>query len=81
MCGLQVFAVLMLGSLAGMRLATPLIGRIPDRLHARICIGLLALVAMRLNGLVAIAPLPLVGASVLAMVAQAPRGIRCPALS
>jgi len=48
---LLAFAVLILGSLAGMRLATPLIGRIPDRSHARIYIGLLALVllAMLLN--------------------------------
>jgi len=43
---LLAFAVLILGSLAGMRLATPLIGRLPDRLHARVYIGLLALVLL-----------------------------------
>ncbi|WP_223557526.1 sulfite exporter TauE/SafE family protein, partial [Pseudomonas sp. BF-B-18] len=41
---LLAFAVLTMGSLVGIRLATPWIGRIPDRIHARIYIGLLALV-------------------------------------
>jgi len=41
---LLAFAVLALGSLAGIRLAAPLIPRIPDRLHARVYIALLALV-------------------------------------
>lgn len=43
---LLAFAALALGSLAGIRLAAPLIPRIPDRLHARIYIALLALVLM-----------------------------------
>ena len=38
------FAVLTVGSLVGIRLATPWIGRIPDRTHARVYIGLLVLV-------------------------------------
>ncbi|MCP1497481.1 putative membrane protein YfcA [Pseudomonas migulae] len=38
------FAVLTMGSLVGIRLATPWIGRIPDRIHARVYIGLLVLV-------------------------------------
>jgi len=48
---LLAFVLLILGSLLGMRLAMPLIGRIPDRLHAVIYIGLLGLVllAMVLN--------------------------------
>ena len=48
---LLAFAVLILGSLVGMRLATPWIGSLPDRLHARVYIGLLVLVllAMLLN--------------------------------
>ncbi|OLF52644.1 sulfite exporter TauE/SafE family protein [Pseudomonas chlororaphis] len=41
---LLAFALLTLGSLLGMRLASPWIGRIPDRLHARVYIGLLTLV-------------------------------------
>lgn len=41
---LQAFAVLTLGSLLGIRLATPWIGRIPDRVHAWVYIGLLVLV-------------------------------------
>ena len=41
---LLAFAVLTMGSLVGIRLATPWIGRIPDRIHARIYIGLLVLV-------------------------------------
>ncbi len=43
---LPAFALLILGSLLGMRLATPLIGRIPDRLHAGFYIGLLGLVLL-----------------------------------
>ncbi|RON78522.1 permease [Pseudomonas chlororaphis] len=43
---LLAFAVLTLGSLLGMRLASPWIGRIPDRLHARVYIGLLVLVML-----------------------------------
>ncbi|MFC3944492.1 sulfite exporter TauE/SafE family protein [Pseudomonas gingeri NCPPB 3146 = LMG 5327] len=43
---LPAFGVLILGSLAGMRLVSPLIGRIPDRLHAGIYTGLLALVLL-----------------------------------
>ncbi|MHC8345553.1 sulfite exporter TauE/SafE family protein [Pseudomonas sp. RT6P73] len=41
---LLAFAVLTMGSLAGIRLATPWIGRIPDRMHARVYVGLLVLV-------------------------------------
>jgi uncharacterized membrane protein YfcA len=41
---LLAFAVLTMGALVGIRLATPWIGRIPDRMHARIYIGLLVLV-------------------------------------
>ncbi|ALI08754.1 MULTISPECIES: sulfite exporter TauE/SafE family protein [Pseudomonas] len=41
---LLAFAVLTLGGLLGIRLATPWIGRIPDRLHARVYVGLLMLV-------------------------------------
>lgn len=40
----SAFALLVAGSLIGMRLASPLIGRIPDRLHAQIYIALLVLV-------------------------------------
>lgn len=43
---LLAFAALALGSLAGIRLAAPLIPRIPDHLHARVYIGLLALVML-----------------------------------
>jgi uncharacterized protein len=43
---LLAFAVLTLGSLLGIRLATPWIGRIPDRVHARVYIGLLVLVML-----------------------------------
>ncbi|WP_097304720.1 sulfite exporter TauE/SafE family protein [Pseudomonas chlororaphis] len=43
---LLAFAVLTLGSLLGIRLASPWIGRIPDRLHARVYIGLLVLVML-----------------------------------
>ena len=41
---LLAFAVLTLGSLVGIRLATPWIGRIPDRVHAWVYIGLLMMV-------------------------------------
>ena len=40
------FAVLTMGSLLGIRLATPWIGRIPDRVHARVYVGLLMLVML-----------------------------------
>jgi uncharacterized membrane protein YfcA len=40
------FAVLSVGSLVGIRLATPWIGRIPDQIHARVYIGLLVLVML-----------------------------------
>ncbi|QTT87465.1 sulfite exporter TauE/SafE family protein [Pseudomonas chlororaphis] len=43
---LLAFVVLTLGSLLGIRLASPWIGRIPDRLHARVYIGLLVLVML-----------------------------------
>ncbi len=38
------FALLTVGSLLGIRLAAPWIGRIPDRVHARVYIGLLMVV-------------------------------------
>ncbi|MBT0571072.1 sulfite exporter TauE/SafE family protein [Curvibacter sp. CHRR-16] len=41
---LLAFAVLTLGSLCGVKLASPWIGRIPDRVHAQVYIGLLVLV-------------------------------------
>ncbi|NBF08627.1 sulfite exporter TauE/SafE family protein [Pseudomonas sp. Fl4BN1] len=41
---LLAFLVLTLGSLLGIRLAAPWIGRIPDRVHARVYVGLLLLV-------------------------------------
>jgi uncharacterized membrane protein YfcA len=41
---LMAFAVLTLGALLGILLATSWIGRIPDRLHARVYVGLLMLV-------------------------------------
>ncbi len=41
---LAAFALLSLGSLAGIRLAGRWVGRIPDRIHARVYIALLALV-------------------------------------
>lgn len=41
---LLAFFVLTLGALLGIRLATPWIGRIPDRLHARVYVGLLMFV-------------------------------------
>ncbi|KAF2390686.1 sulfite exporter TauE/SafE family protein [Pseudomonas frederiksbergensis] len=40
------FAILAVGSIIGMRLATPWIGRIPDRIHAWVYIGLLLLVML-----------------------------------
>ena len=40
------FAVLTAGSVLGIRLATPWIGRIPDQIHARVYIGLLVLVML-----------------------------------
>jgi len=43
---LLAFAVLTMGSLLGIRLATPWIGRIPDRVHARVYVGLLMLVML-----------------------------------
>jgi uncharacterized membrane protein YfcA len=43
---LLAFAALALGSLAGIRLAAPLIPRIPDRLHARVYVLLLAIVML-----------------------------------
>jgi uncharacterized membrane protein YfcA len=43
------FAVLTVGSMVGIRLATPWIGRIPDRIHARVYIGLLALVMISMG--------------------------------
>ena len=42
----MAFAVLTVGSLVGIRLATPWIGRIPDRMHARVYVGLLVLVML-----------------------------------
>jgi len=46
---LLAFAVLTMGSLVGIRLATPWIGRIPDQLHARIYIGLLIIVMLSMT--------------------------------
>lgn len=43
---LLAFAVLTMGSMLGIRLATPWIGRIPDRVHARVYVGLLMLVML-----------------------------------
>lgn len=40
------FVLLTAGSIIGIRLATPWIGRIPDRIHARVYIGLLVLVML-----------------------------------
>ncbi|CAB3691982.1 MAG: sulfite exporter TauE/SafE family protein [Achromobacter pulmonis] len=45
---LLAFATLALGALAGIRLAAPWIPRIPDRLHARVYVALLALVLLSL---------------------------------
>lgn len=48
---LRAFAVLVVGSLVGIRAAAPWIGAIPDRVHARVYMGLLVavLVAMALG--------------------------------
>lgn len=46
---LLAFAVLTMGSLVGIRLATPWIGRIPDQLHARVYIGLLIIVMLSMT--------------------------------
>ncbi|MHC8365736.1 sulfite exporter TauE/SafE family protein [Pseudomonas sp. ZT5P21] len=46
---LLAFAVLTMGSLVGIRLATPWIGRIPDRLHAWVYIGLLIIVMLSMT--------------------------------
>lgn len=43
---LLAFAILTVGLLLGIRLATPWIGRIPDALHARVYIGLLVVVML-----------------------------------
>ncbi|MGE8179033.1 sulfite exporter TauE/SafE family protein [Pseudomonas fluorescens] len=43
---LLAFALLTLGSMLGIRLATPWIGRIPDQVHARVYVGLLILVLL-----------------------------------
>jgi uncharacterized membrane protein YfcA len=43
---LLAFAVLTMGALVGIRLATPWMGRIPDRIHARVYIGLLVVVML-----------------------------------
>ena len=48
---LRAFLALVAGSYAGIRMASPLIGRIPDRVHARVYVGLLiAVVASMLIG-------------------------------
>jgi uncharacterized membrane protein YfcA len=46
---LLAFAVLTMGSMVGIRLATPWIGRIPDRIHARVYVGLLVLVMLSMS--------------------------------
>jgi|APAra7269097451_1048561.scaffolds.fasta_scaffold02370_4 uncharacterized membrane protein YfcA len=46
---LQAFAVLTIGSLVGIRFATPWIGRIPDRLHAWVYLGLLVVVMLGIS--------------------------------
>jgi len=46
---LMAFAVLTVGALLGIRLATPWIGRIPDRVHAWVYIGLLIIVLLCLS--------------------------------
>lgn len=46
---LLAFAVLTMGALVGIRLATPWIGRIPDRVHARVYVGLLVLVMISMS--------------------------------
>lgn len=45
------FAVLALGSLAGIHIAAPLIPRIPDRVHARVYVLLLILVMLSMIAL------------------------------
>jgi uncharacterized membrane protein YfcA len=46
---LQAFAVLTIGSLVGIRLATTWIGQIPDRLHAWAYLGLLVIVMLGMS--------------------------------
>jgi uncharacterized membrane protein YfcA len=46
---LLAFAVLTVGSVVGIRLATPWIGRIPDWIHARVYVGLLVLVMISMG--------------------------------
>jgi uncharacterized membrane protein YfcA len=46
---LLAFAVLTLGSMLGIRLATRWIGRIPDRVHAWVYIGLLVIVMLGMS--------------------------------
>lgn len=46
---LLAFVALTLGALLGIRLATPWIGRIPDRLHAWVYIGLLVIVMLGIS--------------------------------
>jgi uncharacterized membrane protein YfcA len=46
---LLAFAVLTMGSMMGIRLATPWIGRIPDELHAWVYIGLLIIVMLGIS--------------------------------
>lgn len=46
---LLAFAVLTMGSMLGIRLATRWIGRIPDRIHARVYVGLLVLVMISMG--------------------------------
>ena len=46
---LLAFAVLTLCSMLGLRLATPSIGRIPDRVHAWVYIGLLLIVMLGMS--------------------------------
>lgn len=46
---LLAFALLTVGSLLGIRLATPWIGRIPDRVHAWVYIGLLIVVLLGIS--------------------------------
>jgi hypothetical protein len=43
---LRAFAVLVAGSLVGIRAAAPWIGAIPDRVHARVYMGLLVAVLL-----------------------------------
>ena len=46
---LLAFAVLTVGSVVGIRLAIPWIGRIPDQIHARVYVGLLVLVMISMG--------------------------------